>query len=75
MAVNCPGHILSQSFDVLLDGGRLVVEACVGAQGLQAGMVLAGGYGDDVDGGVEEVRLLDGVHACVCGGAVDEELC
>ena len=27
-----------------------------------------------VSGGVEDVRLLDDVHACVCGGAVDEEL-
>ena len=74
MAINRPRHILPQSLDVLFDGGRCIVETRVGAQGLQAGMVLGGGYGDDVDGGVEEVCLLDGVHACVCGGAVDQEL-
>ena len=74
MAINRPCHILPESLDVLLDGGGLVVEAYVGAQGLQARMVLGGGYGNNVGGGVEQVRLLDGVHACVRGGTVDEEL-
>ena len=74
MAINRPRHILPESLDVLVDGGGLVVEAYVGAQGLQARMVLGGGYGDNVGGGVEQVRLLDGVHACVRGGTVDEEL-
>ena len=75
MAIDRPRHILSQGRDVLFDGRRLVVETSVGAQGLQAGMVLRRGDGDDVGEGVEEVGLLDSVHACVRGGAVNEELC
>lgn len=74
MAIYRPRHILPQSLDVPLDVRRLVVETCVGAQGLQAGVVLSGSYGDDVGGWIEEVCLLDGMHACVCGGAIYEEL-
>lgn len=36
--------------------------------------MLGGSYGDDGDGRVEEASLLDGVHAGICGGAVDEKL-
>lgn len=75
MAIDRPRHILSQGRDVLFDGRRFVVETCVDAQGSQVGMVPRGGDGYDVGGGVEEVYLLDSGHACVRGGAVDEELC
>ena len=74
MAINRPRHIPAKSLDVLLDGRGLVIGAYVGAQGLQARMMLGGGYGDNVGGGVEQVRLLDGVHACIRGGTIDEEL-
>ena len=74
MAINRLCYVLPKSFDVLFDGSRLVIETRVGAQGLQAGVMLSGGDRDNIDGGVKDVRLLDNVHACVCGGAVDEEL-
>lgn len=74
MAVNRPRHTLPKGFDVFLDGGGLVVEAHVSAQGLQARVVLAGGYGNDVDGGVDDARFLDGMHACICSGTIDEKL-
>ena len=75
MAIDRPRHILPEILDVLLDGGGLVVEACIRAQVLQVGVVPHRGYGDDVGRWVEEVRLLDDVHARVCGGTIDEELC
>lgn len=37
-------------------------------------MMLGRSYGDDVNGRVKEASLLNGVHAGICGGAVNEKL-
>lgn len=75
MAIDGARHVFPERLDVRFDGGRCIVEAGVGAEGVQARMVLGGGDGDEEGGGVQETGLLDYVHTGVCGRAVDEELC
>ena len=73
MAIDGPCDILSQLSNIMLDGARVIVEASIGAEIPKARMMLRRSYSDHVYLRIQDLSLLNSVHAGISSAAVDKE--